>query len=117
MTDIGRPLTVAMDAVESGRAPPLWPKHRKRAEFIIGRGLTDLLLSSWKYESGFLTIFHAGKSYELGYVKLHEDARSAAVAFGEARRSTMRRPRRIVRGVRRSKTPHLLQGGPHVGPS
>ena len=74
-------------------------------------------LSSWKYEAGFLTTFHAGKSYELGYFKLHEDARNAASAFRQARRSTMSRPRRVVRGFRRSKTPHLLQGGPHVDPS
>jgi hypothetical protein len=77
----------------------------------------DPALSSWKYESGFLTVFHAGKSYELGYFNLHEDARNAALAFRQARRSTMSRPRRVVRGFRRSKTPHLLQGGPHVGPS
>ena len=74
-------------------------------------------LSSWKYESGFLTMFHAGKSYELGYFKLHDDARNAALTFRAARRSTTSRPRRVVRGFRRSKTPHLLQGGPHVGPS
>jgi len=41
----------------------------------------DPLLSSWKYESGFLTIFHAGKKYELGYFQLHKDARDAALAF------------------------------------
>lgn len=57
-------------------------------------------LSSWKYESGFLTIFHAGKTYELGYFKLHEEARTAALAFRHARGSTMSRPRRVVRGVR-----------------
>ncbi len=74
-------------------------------------------VSSWKYESGFLTIFHAGKIYELGYFKFHEDARNAAVAFRQAPRSTISRPRRVVRGFRRSKTPHLLQGGPHVDPS
>ena len=74
-------------------------------------------LSSWKYEAGFLTMFHAGKSYELGYFKLHEDARNAAVAFRQARRSTISRPRRVVRGFRCSKTPHLLHGGPHVDPS
>lgn len=74
-------------------------------------------LSSWKYESGFLTIFHAGKSYELGHFKLHEDARNAALAFRKAWRSTMIRPRRVVRALRGSRTPHLLQGGPHVGPS
>ncbi len=73
-------------------------------------------LSSWKYESGFLTIFHAGKSYELGYFKSHEDARQAALAFRQVRRSTMSRPKR-VRGLRGSRTPNLLQGGPHVGPS
>lgn len=77
----------------------------------------DPPLSSWKYESGFLTIFHAGKSYELGYFKLHDDARNAALAFRRARRSTMSRPRRVVRGLRGSRTPHLLPGGPHVGPS
>jgi hypothetical protein len=77
----------------------------------------DSALSSWKYESGFLTIFHAGKSFELGYFKLHEDARNAALAFRKARRWTMSRPRRVVRGLRGSRTPHLLQGGPHVGPS
>ena len=38
-------------------------------------------LSSWKYESGVLTIFHAGSRFELGYFKLHEDARYAALAF------------------------------------
>ncbi len=74
-------------------------------------------LSSWKYESGFLTVFHAGKSYELGYFKLHEDARNAALAFGKARRAAMSRPRRVVRGLRGSRTPHLLQGDPHLGPS
>ena len=77
----------------------------------------DPTMSSWKYESGFLTIFHAGKSYELGYFKLHEDARNAALAFRQARLSTTSRPRRVVvRGLRGSRTPHLLQGGPHVRP-
>lgn len=77
----------------------------------------DPALSSWKYEYGFLTIFHAGKSYELGYFKLHDDARDAALAFRKARWPVMSRPRRVVRGTRGSRTPHLLQRGPHVGPS
>jgi hypothetical protein len=37
--------------------------------------------SSWKYEAGFLTVFHGGNKYELGYFKLHQDARAAALAF------------------------------------
>jgi hypothetical protein len=69
----------------------------------------DPALSSWKYESGFLTIFHAGKSYELGYFKLHEDARNAVLAFRETRRSIVSRPRCVARGLlsasgNRSKT-------------
>lgn len=77
----------------------------------------DPLLSSWKYESGFLTIFHAGKEYELGYFQLHKEARDAALAFRQARLSITSRPRRVVRGLRGSRTPHLPQGGPHVGSS
>ena len=68
----------------------------------------DPPLSSWKYESGFLTIVHAGKSYELGHFKLHEDARNAALAFRQVRRSAMSRPRRVVRALRGSGTTHLL---------
>ncbi len=60
----------------------------------------DTLLSSWKYDSGFLTIFHAGKKYELGYFQLHKDARDAALAFRQARLSAMSRPSRVVRGLR-----------------
>ena len=37
--------------------------------------------ASWKYEAGFLTVFHAGATYELGFFKLHEQARNAALAF------------------------------------
>jgi hypothetical protein len=37
--------------------------------------------SSWKYEAGLLTVFHAGNKYELGYFKFHEDVRKAALAF------------------------------------
>jgi hypothetical protein len=29
----------------------------------------------------------------------------------------MSRPRRVVRALRGSRKPHLLPGGPHVGPS
>jgi hypothetical protein len=77
----------------------------------------DPALSSWKCESGFLTIFHAGKSFELGYFKLHEDARNAALAFRQAWQSMITRPSRVARGLRGSRTPHLLQGGPHVDPN
>jgi hypothetical protein len=58
----------------------------------------DPALSSWKYEAGFLTILHAGKSYDLGYFEWHEDARNAVLAFREARRPILRRRRRVARG-------------------
>lgn len=44
-------------------------------------------LSSWKYELGFLTIFYAGKTYELGYFELYDDARKVALAFFARNRS------------------------------
>jgi hypothetical protein len=60
------------------------------------------LLSSWKYEAGFLTVFHVGSEYVLGYFKLHEDARKAALAFfAGQRRSAMKESRRTVRHFRR----------------
>lgn len=40
-------------------------------------------LSSWKYEAGFLTIAHAGRTFDLGYFESRDDARNAALAFFE----------------------------------
>jgi hypothetical protein len=75
-------------------------------------------LSSWKYESGFVTVFHGGTEHELGYFKRHDEARNAALAFfRRARRSTMKGPRRVVDHFRRSKTSRLLQKGLPVSPN